>query len=229
MNRLTLNDIGRVDNDAVVLAVGQAPESLNDLLVVGEESRDVFLPRLREAIGDTAMTAMLLDDALLITRDTRSQQGIAYQSREEFFRRVERLKSGVDIDGISKPWSIGPWLPEAYASDLARAVCVIGNGSDVDDQARDFLTYPHDLRCALMELMSTEVDIKSSMIANGVESKLAKQALEVDVALASIRLIYAQERVYFRGLKYVGQTLPVLSDCAAEAVFRIAYGDGGMV
>lgn len=203
-----LKDILGVSKDLTVLSTGQNPELNKDLLVVGELTRDEFQSSLLEALVNVA-EARLSDDAIVVQQDD-NKVGVAYYTECSFNSLVADVANGRAIDPIVKHWSLGPWLPEIFASDMARSLTLTESDSDSSRVAELFRQYPDPLREAIIARSLSEIAMKTAMLEVG-QYELSSKFLAMDICLASMRLLYATEKIYFRGFKYEPLTRTSLS------------------
>ncbi len=199
--------IREVEDTTAVLATGARPQSLKDLLVMGDLNREEYLQILHDSFSQQNIPSYRCDDAL-VTNSPR--MGIAYYNHDAFLQTIDSLTSGDSIDPIVKPWSTGPWLPEAFADDLRRAI-PLSDGSAVLDLLRTFDEYPPNLREAICARCILEIQIKSRQI-EGTTLGLGKETLAADICFAGLRYLHAKEGQYFRGIRYLEDTLPTLPD-----------------
>jgi len=209
--------IGHVDATSLILSTGQKPESKKDLLVVGELSRGDFHSSL---LGVTANTeGFISDDAVILPGEGR-RIGVAYYDVETFVNMTRQIADGALVDPIGKQWSVGPWLPETFASDIDRSI-EMKAGAHLDKEvANIFSSYPDGLRAAIISRAQAEIALKS-LTVTGETDGLMKNFAEAELCLAALRCVYAQYRTYFRGIKYEPQTRSALPIDVAEVTAKI--------
>ncbi len=202
-----------LDPNAAILATDHNPESATDLLVVGEMPRDVYIEKLNESAILAHFTRKRSDDALIITADNGSACGVAYYEQKLFSTRIQAIAMGREVDPIVKPWSVGPWLPEAFAADLSQAHVLRSNPA-VEKKVAHFTNYPEGMRQGILQRCIEEITIKANRMGRTAETvkDLAFTQTAADICMAGIRVAHARERVYFRGLRYVDETIPKLSE-----------------
>lgn len=185
-----------------MLSTGNDPSSLKDLLVVGAYERQDYLNNIRTQLAKKAVASYICDDALIVTTPS---MGLAYYDRTTYFDTLDNLYQGRLVDPVVKPWSTGPWLPEAFASDLSRTVAL----RDVDDiyaAAHEFDTYPAPLQEAICTKTILEMKLKLERVESAGQS-LGGTMLAADICLAGLRYLHAENSVYFRGLRYINETI----------------------
>jgi len=201
-----------VDHENTILSTGKDPDSLQDLLVIGEKPRDVYFISLMGKLVAMGLGVCVSDDALVV-KDKESIIGMAYYERPLFAKKLEDIYTGNSPDPVIKPWSIGPWLPEAFASDLKRSRSVVADNHEAQRIHSMFRVYPLGLQGAIIRYCRQEIKTKKLLLNNErtINNALATDILINDLCLSSIRLIYATEQIYFRGLKALEESLPELS------------------
>lgn len=218
-----IHDIAQAHPGAGVLSTGHEPDSYTDFLVVDQVAREDFFDELRRDLqrNDIEPTEIVeSDDALMIPTQGI---GIAYQDADSFYAKVAAIHDGADVDPIVKPWSVGPWLPESFAGDLARSLVIKTGEVDVDSYVQLFHTYPTGLRASLLSTTAQEITSKSDrlkLVGEGLQSHF----LMSDVCLAGIRYAHAFDEVYFGGLRYVRATMDELSEQDSRIVRALATG-----
>lgn len=203
-----------------LLTTGEDPSSLSDLLVVGVSPREKYLGTLADSLHRRGIAASLCDDAVVIPSVS---MGVAYYTRTSLDHAVHDLSKGLMVDPVVKPWSTGPWLPEAFASDLQRAHHVSGDIS-VANSLRIFDKYPQALCDAICASTAMEIAIKARRVEN-VASQLDRDILRADICLAGLRYLHAHNRSYFRGLRYLGGTVPALPVESRRIAEKLAAGN----
>lgn len=201
-------------DDSSIFSTGNDPSLLKDLLVVGSLPRETYLNELERFEPLAEFRSEQSDDALLLHAD-KARVGVAYYEREKFLETVGKLLNGEMVDPVVKPWSTGPWLPEAFASDLSRSVALRLQDECVLSALQYTKMYPTELSTALIARCTQEIIMKTNMVDKTQKESLQHDYLAADICLAGVRLIHAKEKIYFRGLKYVTETKGSLS---AESV-----------
>lgn len=199
-----------------ILTTGSSPTSLRDLLVVGSQERNNYLSGLRASLANKAIHSYLCDDAIVVP-DPR--MGIAYYEQSAFVKALDNLAQGKEVDPIVKPWSTGPWLPEAFAEDLRRALPV-HNATNLFDSARAFDAYPPLLQEAICEKTMLEILSKSERIDASGEN-LGNSMLATDICFAGLRYLHAENATYFRGLHYAEETIPHLPNASQALAAKL--------
>jgi len=212
--------INRVDTTSLVLSTGQKPESRKDLLVVGRLYRNDFHNSLLDVSANR--DAFISDDAVILPGDG-GRIGVAYYDTETFLNTTHRIAEGIAIDPIGKQWSAGPWLPETFASDIDSSI-EIKVGTYLDKkEANVFSVYPEELRAGIIGRSQAEIAIKSAMLSGEMDD-LTRKFTEAELCLAALRLVYAQYRIYFRGIKYEPFTRLELPASVASYTAKLVDG-----
>jgi len=185
-----------------IVATGSSPESLKDLLAVGSRERHEYLNDISAQLASIAIESSMCDDAIVIDGP---KMGIAYYNEAIFLETLSKLTRGELVDPIVKPWSTGPWLPEAFADDLRRAI-PIHNANSLCSTTRIFDTYPPILREAICARSMLEISIKSARI-DVADRDLSDTILASDICFAGLRYLHAENSIYFRGLRYADETI----------------------
>ena len=209
--------IDHVDATSLILSTGQKPESKKDLLVVGELTRGDFHSSI---LGVTENTeGFISDDAVILPGEGR-RIGVAYYDVETFVNTTRQIAEGTLVDPVGKQWSVGPWLPETFASDIDRSIEMKAGTYLNKDAANIFSSYPDGLRAAIINRTQAEIALKSVMVISETDG-LSKNFAEAELCLAALRCVYAQYRTYFRGIKYEPQTRSTLPLDMAEVTDKI--------
>lgn len=207
-----IHTICEIDPSVSVFTTGQKPKTFMDLLVIGGGTRSNYFGRLSQDRRIQDSHTEQSGDALMIRSETGHQIGVAYHRYRDFLEHTEGLMSGELLDPVVTSWSLGPWLPETYASDLSRAINVQKGDVDLAQRIKSFRIYPPALAIHVVKRCVQEIDRKSKMIKNEQDpSSLAYSFMAADICLAGIRIIHAREKIYFRGLKYIAHTKLSLS------------------
>ena len=189
-----------------ILSTGQDPKTMKDLLAFGQEERATYLKGLQEYLSTQATSSYTCDDALVLKEP---QIGIAYYQEGALLKNIDSLVKGETVDPIVKPWSTGPWLPEAFADDLRRAKAMHG-ADKIYSALRVFDKYPEGLSEAICASTALEMNIKLKRLSESKEESLSSSILAADICIAGLRYLHATHKVYFRGLRYSDTTIPHL-------------------
>lgn len=201
-----------------VMSTGAQPETYTDLLVVGDVSRGEYFDVFKALNPLDAVTIREVDDAVLIGTQMHCKMGIAYHQKESFEARLFSLRSGDDVAPVHTTWSQGPWLPEAYAADLADAQIICDKSGMYAQLVSQFGSYPELLRQGIVDYTSKEIELKSRLLERDNADPLSRSLIENDIKLAQLRRIFASEGVYFRGMRYLATASEQLTDGSKHAI-----------
>ena len=208
----------------LIISTGPYPELNRDLLVVGDLTRDEYFSLFVETVKTGDIDIELVDDAIILTQSDSTRVGIAYQQKSDFLHQVAALHEGRLLTPVHTLWSVGPWLPEAFASDLATSIPLLIKDIELYENTSSLQHYPEKLKIGIIEYCENEIRQKSRTLAKSDIDELSRSFATNDIALAKIRMLHALDNVYFRGLKYINDTQQKLSKASRKEIEIILNG-----
>ena len=221
MNRNFVDVITARLESPLVAAVGTNPNEKSDLLVISENDFNDFVTFSTNDALVHGLEVVVSDDAVIVQGIVRT--GIAFRNRSDFFAKTAELIQGKITHPEVRPWSVGPWLPEAYCADIAGSQLIIGDSEQYDSTVKELKRYPEVLSKSIQNACIKEIELKTNILQNVNLAPLQISVLSSDVCMASIRRLFASERVYFRGLKYIEESAEMLSDKTKEHVMSLLH------
>ena len=207
-----------------LLSVGSHPESRTDLLAIGSFADDYFFKRVARDKRLRGARTEVVDDAIILSKGDE-RIGVAYDKENSFYTRVSQLARGNSVDPLVKPWTLTPWLPEAFGADLSTAV-ILKDDIGIHELIEQFETYPEAMGAAIIERARQEIRLKEALQANETITPLERIYSYADISLAGMRIVHASQEVYFRGVRYLNKTLPLLDSQAALVAHELTEARG---
>ena len=192
------------DSEAGVLLVGSAAkgetDGLNDLdlLVVGDWSKISAL-KSDPSYRDTC------DYSMRFEFPNMPDVGILVKSIAELRVRIDEVLSG-SVDLMYKPWAIGAEAPEGFLGDIAASRIItdtpMGDLSNLKSRVNN---YPDQLGEYIMQNCHQELTLRIQQIEKAVLRKdyLSAQILKGHIIFVLMRLIFADQKMYFSGVKSI--------------------------
>lgn len=200
--------IGNIDPEAAIALVGSSSEiesrAIGDIdLVVVSNQVNIFDLLKNSIPGFEALS----DDSLRFDYEGY-EVGIVPLSTEQFDDRVLPVLSGEGLEPRYKPWAVGGEVPEGFLGDMLKARIIktdrrgiVRNIQGRIEGEREVL-FMNIVNFTLKELQQ-RLEQVSRQIEIGSKGRVGLDVAKAQAKFVLIRLAYAMNQVFFRGVKRV--------------------------
>lgn len=204
--------IRAIDPNAAILLVGSRANNFivkaGDIDLVVVSDRDGFASDLMNSIHGYSSTS---DDSLRFDID-HQEVGIVPLSSAEFQTRITDVLEFKDLNLRYKPWALGAEVPEGFLGDMKKARLI-------QDRQDGFVTnlrrrIDQDSAAVHREIVLSSVTELVERVKQlgrqfqlGDSGEYGKSAAKVQIVFILLRMAYAKQETFFRGIKRIDQSI----------------------
>jgi len=161
---------------------------------------------------------IICDDSYRFLINKNEEVSIVFQVKNDFLKKINGILKGKDIYRRYRNWTVGGFFPESLLKDIEKATLLWEDSNHILKNIQNKINKKKDHFFNIFsKSLEEEIRLKLSYYNNSY-NLVFRNTLVNDLQIATIRLMFAKEKMFFPSLKRYNKEILKMSNKSREII-----------